>query len=264
MPRTHDLARVRAILERDRGWSVYALGDVPFPERCEWRCLDDRDGTLILLYRAFEDPILFATGPPDEVGPLLDEIGAGAGAHDGPPPPRLYLHVRPEHLVPIEARRHVEGVRRMWRMVLGTLAPAGGEGTRPLGASDLASLRALYAGGRDQGEEPEFFIPSMLEGGAYHGLWEKGELVAAAGTHVVSAETGIAGLGNVYVRRDRRGRGLGTIVTRAVCVELGERGIPTIALNVNEENHAAIQVYERLGFQCHCRFIEGISTRRDR
>jgi predicted GNAT family acetyltransferase len=81
--------------------------------------------------------------------------------------------------------------------------------------------------------------------------------VAAAGTHLAVPEEGVAAVGNVYTRRDRRGRGLAGRLTGAVVEALGRMNIPVVALNVSRQNAAAIRVYERLGFAIHCEFVEG-------
>ena len=69
-----------------------------------------------------------------------------------------------------------------------------------------------------------------------------------AGTHLVVPQEGIAAVGNIYTRRDRRGRGLAGRVTAAVVAELLRRGVPTVALNVAQTNATARRVYERVGF----------------
>ena len=85
-------------------------------------------------------------------------------------------------------------------------------------------------------------------------------MVAAAGTHLLlSRRERVATIGNVYTRRDCRGRGLGRIVMSAVREALA--GIDTIGLNVRVDNRAAIRVYESLGFVRHCPFYEALATR---
>jgi len=84
-------------------------------------------------------------------------------------------------------------------------------------------------------------------------------LIAAAGTHLFAPEEGAAAIGNVYTRRDRRGRGLSRIVTSAVLHRL--RHLKTVGLNVRNDNAAAIRVYESLGFVKHCDFFEAIARR---
>ncbi len=108
------------------------------------------------------------------------------------------------------------------------------------------------------GESPDFFYASMVTDGVFFGVYQGDELIAAAGTHLVSRDESAAAIGNVYVRRDRRGRGLGRAVTAAVLHELA--GIATVGLNVRADNDAAIRVYQSLGFVRHCDFREALAT----
>src|SRR4029434_5678092 len=102
--------------------------------------------------------------------------------------------------------------------------------TSRLNASDVPALLALYADGESSGESPDFFFPSMVADGVFHGIYEGTALVAAAGTHLVAREEGAAAIGNVYTRHDRRGQGLGRLATSAVLGELA--GVATVRLHV--------------------------------
>ncbi len=247
-------------MAHDRIWSVYALGDLE-PGLFEHTCWYAAEGSaaLLMLFTAFDTPVLFAAGPADRVAGLLDEIGDR---------PRLYLSIQPEILPLIRARYAVSGLRAMWRMALdpGRFQPWPGSPAGParLTPSDYTALTRLYADGAATGEAPDFFAPYMVEQGVFYGIFEGQELVAAAGTHLVAPAEGVAAVGNVYTRRDRRGRGLATRVTSAVASEL-VRGLPAgsvIALNVMQANRPALSVYERLGFARHCEFYEGLAERR--
>jgi predicted GNAT family acetyltransferase len=86
-------------------------------------------------------------------------------------------------------------------------------------------------------------------------------LPTAAGTHLVAEAEGVAAVGNVYTRRDRRGRGLAGRLVGAVAAELLRRGVRTVALNVARDNAPAIRVYERVGFVYYCDFVEGLADK---
>jgi len=252
MPRLTDPALIRARLERDRPWAAYALTDLApgFFEASEWHA--GAEASLLLLYRAFETPVLVTVGTPRCIDPLLDEIRDER---------RLYLSVRPEIMPLISARYRVEDQKPMWRMVLEPESfplAAGGDAVR-LGPADLPALEALYADGQPAGEAPDFFHASMLEQGVFFGVREGQALAAAAGTHSCAWAESVGTVGNVYTRRDRRGRRLAGQVTGAVAAELQRRGVRTIVLNVAQANPAAVRAYERLGFRRYCPFYEGLA-----
>ncbi len=253
----HDRAAIRALLSTDRAWSVYALGDLApgFFEHCAWFRSEAQPPALAMLFRGFSVPILFTLGPAASLASLLDEIAVA---------PSVYLHVRPEIVPVLRKRYRIPHPKSMWRMVLELpkFRPARTSGVNRLVAADLPALNKLYADGKAAGEVPEFFFASMLEQGVFCGMREQNELVAVAGTHLVAPAEGVAAVGNIYVRRDRRGHGLAARVTTAVVNELLGMGIDIVALNVNQQNSSAIKVYERLGFARYGEFIEGTASRR--
>lgn len=254
MPRLTDPAAIRAILETDRSWSMYALGDMApgFFEYTQWFAATGERPAIAMLYGAFTPPILFVLGQAADVRPLLDEIAAT---------PEVFLHIPPGILPLINERYLVHKEARMWRMVLDDLRATSADGISTLGMDDVPALQRLYADGDAAGEAPDFFAPWMVEQQTYVGVREGGELIAAAGTHLVAPSEGVAAIGNVYTRRDRRQRGLATRLTSAVASELRRRGLRTIVLSVNQQRSAAIAVYEKLGFLRHCEFVEGIAAR---
>jgi hypothetical protein len=83
--------RICEILNHDRAWSLYALGDLAPEEltHCEWRFTSHDPPAVTLFYRAFDPPVFFAIGSAVAVERLLDEA---------PLPPSVYVHIRPEIL----------------------------------------------------------------------------------------------------------------------------------------------------------------------
>jgi ribosomal protein S18 acetylase RimI-like enzyme len=245
MPARNDRAAIRSLLETDRAWCVYALGDFApgFFEDCEWY---EGRGGIALFYTGFSPPVFFYHGDPAGLAPLLEEAGHG----------KFYLQIRPEATAAVEARFTISDRVEMLRMALdpGQLRVETIPGARSLTAADLPALQCLYAA-----EPPEFFFPSMLEQGVFHGAWDGAELLAVAGTHIVNVEERVAAIGNVYTRPDHRRRGLAGALTSAVSAELLGRGVTTIALNVRADNPAAVRVYRRLGFTVHCSFVQGVA-----
>jgi predicted GNAT family acetyltransferase len=96
--------------------------------------------------------------------------------------------------------------------------------------------------------------------GTFFGTLVADHLVAVAGTHLVSPTYAVAAVGNVFTHPDYRGRGYGTVTTSAVVAELLAREILDIILNVSQSNSSAIHIYEQLGFERYCPFLEGPAT----
>jgi ribosomal protein S18 acetylase RimI-like enzyme len=242
MPLLTDRGEIRRLLRRDPAWSVYALGDLSpamFP-KTTWFTPD-----LTLVLRDYGTAILFAMG----VGSVREALESV----DGP----VHLQVQRDALDVIARHAEVTSARRMLRMVWrGDPAPAAPDDTVRLGASDVPAVQRLYADGQQTGESPDFFHSSMVDDGVFHGRYEGATLVAVAGTHLVAREEGVASIGNVYTRRDRRGCGHGRAVMAAVLDDLA--GIETIGLNVWVDNAAARHLYESLGFRPHCEFHEAM------
>ena len=244
MPPLTDRDHIRTILRRDPAWTVYALGDLSprMFDKCRWFTPD-----LTLILRDYGTTMLFATGPRSIREALSEATGA------------IHLQVKTDALEEIARLATVSAERRMWRMVwrAGSLPSIDPQATR-LDATDVTPIERLYADGASSGESPDFFYPSMVSDGVFFGVYEGDALVSVAGTHLVAREEGAAAIGNVYTRRDRRGRGLGRTSTAAVLRELN--GIETVGLNVRADNDAAIRVYESLGFVRHCQFYEAMAT----
>ncbi|MBL0160281.1 MAG: GNAT family N-acetyltransferase [Bryobacterales bacterium] len=228
---------VRALLNRDRPWAVYALGDLapePFAHCTWWK----KGESLGLLYRGFSTPIFWADGPVDLP---FDE-------------PALILQIREEMVPAIRAIYPQVTLKKMLRMALqGTPEPS--TAVR-LGQAHLPAIERLYAAP----DGPDFFHATMLDQGVFYGAWQDDQLIAAAGTHILNIEESAAAIGNVYTHPDHRGRGHAARLTAAVACELRRLGIQTIALSVAAANPAAITIYTRLGFQPHCPFYEGFAS----
>ena len=251
MPRIHDLARVKAALDRDRAWSAYAIGDLSaqLVGNCAWYAPAEGSDAIILIYRGFKPSIAFAIGRALDLAPLFQEIAER----------ELSLHVQQEGLDAMAPRYRPIDLQRMWRMVLAPSAfnPVSTRAVVAVDEADLAAVTALYEDGRRHGEGPTHFHPSMLGQKSFRAVREGVDVIAVAGSHLYSRDLGVCTIGNVYTRRDRRRRGLAAQVTTAVVQDAMADGIDTIVLNVSQDNHGARRVYEQLGFSVYCEFFEG-------
>lgn len=256
MPRVSDPHDIRARLERDRPWSAFALADLepPYSDHAEWFVPAGDAHAIGLLYRAFGSPLILCVGQSSGWPAVLSEIDSTLGDAR-----EVYAVGRPDVLPAIRSHYDVLEERLMLRMLLDAdgFHPVSSNAAERLGPSHLDEVRTLFGD-----EPPAFFLPSMMNEGVYYGIREDDRLAAVAGTHVLSRDLSVAALGNIYTRRDRRGRGLGTAVTSAVARELIRMGIATIVLNVREDNQPAVRVYERLAFQRYCDYFEIPASRR--
>jgi predicted GNAT family N-acyltransferase len=112
-----------------------------------------------------------------------------------------------------------------------------------LDSSNVDELLALYV------TEPNaaYFLPEMLDSDTFVGVRRDGELIAAAGTHVLDERYDVAAIGAVYTKPEHRGSGLGHMVTAGVLDRIRGR-IGTIGLNCTEANAPARTIYRQLGF----------------
>ena len=78
-----DVQTIRRILNQDRAWSIFALGDLDpeFFARTQWGV---SASGLIMIYRGFDPPILFAIGDPQDIEQrgALSKLLTGNAADD--------------------------------------------------------------------------------------------------------------------------------------------------------------------------------------
>jgi len=257
--RLDERGAIRDFLNRDRGLTAYALGDLDdafWPQSAFFGALDgDRLAALVLLYQGLEPPVLTAFGDPDGVRAVFEAQAL---------PGEIYYLFLPEMEVVLRAWYDLPNGKREWRMVLApaAFAAAPGERVTRLGPGDAAALKDLYRHAAEPGEEVVAFSPWQIAHGVFYGVWRGGELVATAGTHVWSPAEGVVAIGNVFTHPDQRGHGYATGCTAAVVAEALRAGLETIVLNVRHDNAPAIHVYEKLGFRLYRSFLEGPGLRR--
>lgn len=245
-----DRSEILDYLESDHWYSAYAIGDLEpgLFEQCIWAGAEKggRLAALALLFNGLEPPALFLMGKVEGLQSILEERHF---------PERVYLACRQEHLSMTGAFYTWEKTLPMWRMVLRPerFEPVG-EDTVVLEPPQSDQLAALYALG-----EGSAYSPIQLQQGIFYGIFESGQLVATAGTHLISTRYSVAAVGNVFTHPHYRGRGYGTQTTSAVVTKLIQRGIRDIVLNVGQANTSAIHIYERLGFDRYCPFLEGLA-----
>lgn len=246
-------AEARAFLERDRLMAAYALADIDQPdiEGTRW-WIGRRDGDIaavVLVVEGLPFRPCFATGASDGLSAIFREAIRE---------PRILLATPPRSRGAVEMTYRFERVDHMRRMAVNVqrFRPHVNHHVRRLLPEDLDTMIDLYGHA-----SRTYFTPARVKREIYFGIFQGDTLVSAAGTHVRSARSGIAAVGNVLTRLAYRGRGMARSCTSAVTEEALEQH-RDVVLNVREDNVPAISVYERLGYQTHGLFIEGPAVRR--
>jgi ribosomal protein S18 acetylase RimI-like enzyme len=248
---TTDRVLLREFLERDRLFAAYAicdLGDREF-SRTRWgiAMAGDEPIAVGMEYSGITPQPMVVIGEPAGIAAILRDIVR---------PRAAYVAAKAESLPAVAQHYRVEAGPEMVRMWVdrGTFQPMTSRVDRLLPV-DVSDLNRLYQLGF-----AAWLPPSAIAEGVYYGIRVNGRLVAAAGTHVISREAGLAVVGNVLTHADHRGRGYAKATTSAVTAEL-LRYCDQVALNVRADNPPAIAAYRRLGYQEHCRFEERLVRR---
>ena len=248
---TTDRELLYSFLEQDRLYAAYAICDLGEREfaRTRWGAAYDGD-ELIAVGMEYTGPTpqpLFVLGRPDGISAVLRDVIR---------PRAAYIAARTMMLPAVEAHYRVDPGPQMVRMWVDRARfrpyPATVQRLLPV---EIGELNRLYQLGFAS------WLPSgAIADGVYYGMRVNGQLVSAAGTHVVSPSARLAVVGNVLTHLDYRGRGFATAVTGAVTAEL-LRSCDQIVLNVRADNPPAINAYRRLGYIEHARFEERLIHR---
>ncbi len=248
---TTDRVRLREFLERDRLFAAYAICDLSEREfsRTRWGIATSGDELIAvaLEYSGVTPQPMFVMGEPDGIAAILRDVVR----------PRVaYVAALSESIPAVTQHYRLEPGPEMVRMWVDrtSFQPTTAQVERllPVDAHDLNRLYQLGFAA--------WLPPSAITEGVYYGIRVNGRLVAAAGTHVIGREAGLAVVGNVLTHVDHRGRGYAKAVTSAVTAEL-LRSCDQVVLNVRADNPPAIAAYRHLGYRDHCRFEERLARR---
>ena len=268
----------RAILAADPVWAAYAIADLrpDLARHCRWHVAPDGGG-VALIFSGLQPPILLAAGTTE---------GVHAALGDAELPDEVFLSVLPSHLPAVKQRFQRIALYEMVRMVFppGKKLPRLAKSARRLSQVDGKRLTALYQCGGEFA--PDAFDPTQLNDGYFFGIEDdNGALAAAGGTHVAFRRQrplltnanlnpssgscsidniisrGVAAIGNIYTRPDRRNLGYAKAVSSSITRALQRDGFNVIVLNVDKHNLVARSLYEKLGFELHCLFFEGLAEK---
>jgi GNAT superfamily N-acetyltransferase len=250
--RLKNKAEIYDFLKADRFYAAYAIGDLEpsLFRQCEWHVSSSngRPIALCLLFRGLQTDRLFLMGSAQGLGAILEGVPGTAKA---------YFACRASHLGAVRVHYAVRKTQLMSRMVLAPQRFTPVEGSvRRVGPGDVGLLQDLYQGYGDVA-----FAPYQLEQGVFYGVEKNGRLVATAGTHLLSRTYRLGIVGNVFTHPDHRGQGYAKLCTSAVVEELLSQSLDVV-LNVEHGNEPAERIYEGLGFEVYCHFIECLGLRR--
>ena len=248
---TRDRLILHRFLEQDRVFAAYAIADTDDSEFGRTRfgvAFDGGDPVAVVMeYRGVSPQPVFAMGDPAGISAILRDVVR----------PRIaYLGAKPEVFGGVRDHYRLEAPAPMVRMVVepGSFEPVVGDAVR-LDQGDTGHLNRLYQLGLNA------YLPEQaVASGVYYGIRRGTRLIAAAGTHVISPQWGVAAVGNVFTHREYRGQGLGKVVTSAVTADL-LRECDTVVLNVRADNPPALALYRALGYREHTEFEERLIHR---
>jgi ribosomal protein S18 acetylase RimI-like enzyme len=248
---TADRVLLREYLEHDRLFDAYAicdLGEREFP-RTRWgiATVGDRPIAIAMEYGGLTPQPLFVMGDADGISVILRDVVR---------PRAAYVAAKRDSLAAVAEHYRVDPGPEMIRMWVdrSTFQPSMARVERLLPV-EVGELNRLYQLGF-----AAWLPATAIAEGVYYGIRINGRLVAAAGTHVINRDAGLAVVGNVLTEANHRGRGYAKAVTSAVTSEL-LRSCDEVVLNVRADNPPAIAAYRRLGYQEHCRFEERLVRR---
>ena len=241
----HDKARIETFLRKNVYLHIYSIGDLDdfFWQNTVWYAAKDGDDiqAVVMLYTVPPMPTLHAMCEqrepmPELIRSILHLL-----------PARFHAHLSPGLAEVFGEQYKFEHYQKQYKMALkdkSCLRMVDCSQVAALTADDLDEMLQLY----EDAYPGNWFDPRMLETGQYFGVRNQGRLVSVAGVHVCSQDYKVASLGNVVTHPDFRGAGLAKSTTARLCQSLAET-TEHIGLNVAADNAAAMNLYEKLGFE---------------
>ena len=200
-------ALLRAFLEQDRLYAAYAICDLEEREfaRTRWgvACDGDELVAVVLEYTGPTPQPLFVDGPHRTASRRSCATSSGRAPRTSPRAPAML----PGRRGALPGRPRAADGPDVGRPRALPAVP----GDRPAAA---ARSRSASSTGSTSSGFASWLPSSAIADGVYYGMRVNGQLVAAAGTHVVSRERRLAVVGNVLTHVDYRGRGFATAVDR--------------------------------------------------
>jgi GNAT superfamily N-acetyltransferase len=231
----------------------YHIGDLDdffFPD-CKWFGIRENEELkdVILLFTGLSMPTLLIFGSLKFIPTLINGIINSL-------PTKFYCHYQKEFEKCFQKEYEIDSLGTHLKMKFG----------KPLYSKNNLEIENCVQLGEEDGEDlldfyhiayPHGYFESyMLRTGKYYGIKIENKIQSVAGVHVYSEYYSIAVLGNIATLPSTRGKGFATkCIIRLM--ESFESSVQ-IGLNVRKDNHAAVNLYEKLGFLTHTPYEEGL------
>ena len=249
--RLTNASEILPYLEQERVYSAAAIAHLEptFSEVSKWFVAVNHESfALCLISKSMSPSYIFTLGKVSTLDCVLSSTAL---------PNEAFITCQPHHLDNIKRYYDIEWQWSMKRMVATreSFKPMAEEAIR-LRPAQVNELNRLY-----KEHSSNVFSARQIRRGVYYGIWRDGQLVAVAGTHLISPTYGIAYVGNVLTHPAYRNQGLATICTSAVTTDLLDY-CTEVVLNVEPQNRPAVQAYASLGYKDDCLIVEALGRRK--
>lgn len=248
--------KILEILNQKPGMFIYHIGDLDnfyFPDTQWWICEQEKE--TILLYQDKRSPVILAIKATDH--PLwicnLELIHSF--------PDQCYAHINEDYIPFFKRYYDLESHGTFNKMILtnpNKLPCKDHPQIRNLIKEDIPLLRNFYS----QHYPDNWFNERMIDSHQFYGFFEDKQLLSVSGIHVYSEEFRVCAIGSVSTDQNHRGKGLANLTMSVQCHKLLET-CDIIGLNVRNDNHSAIRLYQNLGFEIIGEYEEFVMIKKE-
>ena len=247
----HNKKEIEKYLSGNVFLNIYSIGDLDdfFWNYTTWYAAKEngRIQSLILSYAAPNMPTFIAVS---DAAPKMAELLTSI-FHLLPRKFYAHLNVGLSDLLAQKYQLEPHGLHYKMGLSRTNFKGADNSAAVRLTEDNLEDIHKLY----DECYPGNWFDERMLKTKQYYGVYLDGELVSVGGIHVYSEKYRVSAIGNVATDQAHRNKGYGRQLMTKLCDELFKH-VDHVGLNVKADNHAAIVLYEKMGFKKICEYEE--------
>lgn len=222
---------------------TFAADITSLKEKCKFAF---HDGMAVARYFDLPFTALSFFGEDHDV---INNLAKGLVEHDN----SFYMLLNDRQSEIAKAVFDIESIQPEWQMIYSPSANTKNlNNATPLSPEHFNSMKDLAIDAKLMA-----FEENPFQYGPAYGLWDNDILTSMACTHLSTPNA--VEIGNIATRMSHRRKGLAHQVTEALAREHAEKGL-CVFLMVFQNNHTAIKLYEKMGFQiirsmnlCKCR-----------